>query len=190
MMRIKRLGLLLVLWSSVWLGGCGEREDLLFFSSETTGATYEEDIYPSVCQEKASILVYVCGAVENPGVVALEQDARVVDAIELAGGMTAEADETDVNLAARLTDGEKIYIPTVAEAAIRKAEEEKKTLININTADITELCTLSGIGESKAEEIIRYREENGFFRTKEELMKVPGIKENLFQKIVEKITVE
>ena len=189
MMRRTSLGILVLLWSLSWLSGCGEEEELIFFPSKTTDATYEEVTSTSISQE-ANIMVYVCGAVEHPGVVSLGREERVVDAIALAGGMTPQADETYVNLAARLTDGEKIYVPTVTETAIWKAEEEKSTLVNINEADIEELCTLSGIGESKAEDIVRYREENGAFRTKEELMKVPGIKENLFQKIVEKITVE
>ena len=186
-MRKYILRTLLCLWFLVWLSGCGE-EELVLLSSETADTTYNEDVTESA--DKDRILVYVCGAVENPGVVALEEDARVVDAIALAGGMTSKADANYVNLAAKVTDGEKLYVPTVSEVVLWEAEASQDSLVNINTADKEMLCTLPGIGESKAEDILAYREANGRFRSKEELMRVPGIKENLFHKISDKIKVE
>lgn len=189
-MRKNSLWILLLLWSSIWLGGCDKEEEWVFFSSEATDATYNGDAAGDTSEEVPSILVYVCGAVENPGVVALETDARVVDAITLAGGMKPEADEDYVNLAAKLTDGEKLYVPTISEVLQWEAEAAEESLVNINTADKETLCTLPGIGESKAEDILAYRNANGSFHSKEELMKVPGIKENLFSKISDKIRVE
>ncbi len=186
MMRIKIKGMLLTIGSVLWLGGCGGEEELVFFPKQVTDATYEQDM----TEAEVQLLVYVCGAVQEPGVVALGTDARVVDAITLAGGMTLEAADTYVNLAAKLTDGEKLYIPTKAEVAQWEAAVADKTKVNINTADKEALCTLPGIGESKAEDIIAYREKNGPFKKLEELMNISGIKESLFEKITDKIKLE
>ena len=184
------LGIWLILLNSIWLSACSKEEEMMFFSSETANATYEEQVTEAIGGEEEVLLVYVCGAVQEPGVVALDADARVVDAIALAGGMTAQADTTYVNLAARVADGEKLYVPTLEEAARWAVEEAQETLVNINTADKAALCTLPGIGESRAEDIISYREKNGLFQNKEELMNVSGIKENLFEKIANKIKLE
>lgn len=190
MIRV-RLVILVILGSCFWLSGCSDEEDMVFWASNITDTTYVETVTGTDCkEEKAVFLVYVCGAVQNPGVVAVNADARVVDAVTLAGGMTAEADETYVNLAAKLTDGEKIYIPTMAEVLLWNTQKAEESLVNINTADKEKLCTLPGIGESKAEEIIAYREKNGAFQKVEDLMKVPGIKENLYEKLQGKIKTE
>lgn len=173
------------------LCSCGEEDTMKYFQDSSQAANYEENTYPLNEKEDArTILVYVCGAVMEPGVVELPEESRVVDAIALVGGMTEDADETYMNLAKKLEDGEKIYIPTCEEANVWKQQEGYKQLININTADADELCELSGIGESKAEDIIAYRKKHGEFHTKEDLMKVPGIKENLYEKIADKITVD
>lgn len=171
------------------LCGCEEDEDIEYFPGQQVGESYDETLSEQESMEESMILVYVCGAVKEPGVVEIASDARVVDAIALAGGMTAEAEKTYINLASRLSDGEKIYVPTRSEAEQWILDEEKGKKININTADVDMLCQLSGIGESRAEDIISYRKKHGEFRTTEELMKVPGIKENLFEKIKDKITV-
>ena len=133
---------------------------------------------------------------EFPELEAAEQAAetRVVEpkALELAGGMTTEADPFYVNLAEIVTDGQKLYFPTASEAeeleAAGKAAEEG--LVNINTASAEELCTLPGIGASRAADIVRYREKNGAFQTKEDIMKVSGIKQNAYDKLCDRITVQ
>ena len=185
--RIKEL--LLITGSVILFCGCQTEEEKWLFSTE------EEELVDGgaiVRQEESiqKILVYVCGAVNEPGVVEVEHNARVIDAIDLAGGVTQEADETYLNLAGKLQDGEKIYVPTVAEVSQWRESEKSSQLININTAGVEELCKLPGIGQSKAEDIISYREKHGSFQTKEELMKVSGIKENLYDKIEDKITVK
>lgn len=138
------------------------------------------------------ICVYVCGAVESPGVVFLPCDSRAVDALEAAGGFTAEASREAVNLAARVADGEKLYFPTGEEYAEQTPEEEAEAagLVNINTADAARLCTLPGIGEARAADIIAYRESHGGFKACEDIMQVPGIKESVYSKISGKITVK
>lgn len=139
-----------------------------------------------------TVYVYVCGAVRNPGVVEVPEGSRAEEALRLAGGMTAEADPFYVNLAETVTDGQKLYFPTAEEAgdmeaAVKAAEEG---LVNINTASAEELCTLPGIGTSRAADIVRYREKNGAFQTKEDIMKVSGIKQNAYDKLCDKITVQ
>lgn len=191
MMNLKIKEILLVLGSVLWLSGCSEAEEMIYFSDHATDTTYsEQGKAVGVPEEETQLLVYVCGAVQEPGVVALSADARVVDAIELAGGMCEEAAESYVNLAAKLTDGEKIYIPTKAEVAKWEASEGTDGRVNINTADIDSLCTLPGIGETKAKDIIAYREKNGSFKSPEELMKVSGIKQSLYEGLADRIKLE
>ena len=138
------------------------------------------------------VYVYVCGAVYSPGVVEIAEGSRAEEALRLAGGMTQEADPFYVNLAETVTDGQKLYFPTTEEAkrleTAAKAAEEG--LVNINTATEEELCTLPGIGASRAADIVRYREKNGSFQTKEDIMKVSGIKQNAYDKLCDKITVQ
>ena len=115
----------------------------------------------------------------------------ICDAVEAAGGMTGDAAETYLNLAETLSDGQKIEVPSVemAEALEEAAAQDTSGLVNLNRATEAELMTLSGIGESKAKEIIRYRESRGGFQKPEDLMNIPGIKEGVFHKIRDQITV-
>ena len=149
-----------------------------------------------------SIFVYVCGAVNAPGVYELPEGARVFEALELAGGVTGEAAQELVNQARTAEDGERIYMPTREEAersvsgagaagAWDSLNEETagNGKININTAGMDELMTLTGIGEAKAQSIISHREKNGNFQSIEELMEIEGIKEGVFNKIKDDITI-
>lgn len=142
-------------------------------------------------ETEAPICVYVCGEVENPGVYELEPQSRIGDAVEAAGGMTEEAQESWLNLAERLTDGQKIEVPSREEALklLESQEQQESGLVNLNKASKEELMTLTGIGASKAEDIISYREQNGNFSSIEGLMEIPGIKEGVFRKIKDQITV-
>ena len=157
-------------------------------SSLETEAKQEEIV-------KKEIYVHICGEIINAGVYCLEEGSRIADLIELAGGFTKKADLNYTNQAQKLNDGEKIYIPSKEE--VSKSEVlDKSTVssssadkININTADKSVLMTLSGIGESKAEAIIRYREEHGGFSSIEQLKEIEGIKDGVFNKIKDKIVV-
>ena len=144
----------------------------------------------------ATVFVYVCGAVNKPGVYELDKDARVYEAIQSAGGITEHAAPDVVNQARVIEDGEQIYVPTedeaaqgagVGENAVTRGTDSKK--VNINTAGEEELMTLTGIGEAKAASILKYREENGRFKSIEELMQIEGIKEGVFNKIKDDITI-
>ena len=158
-------------------------EEITTEAAETAETTGEE--------KAASIWVYVCGEVRDPGVYELPEGSRITDAVEAAGGMTGDAAETYLNLAETLSDGQKIEVPSVemAEALEEAAAQDTSGLVNLNRATEAELMTLSGIGESKAKEIIRYRESSGGFQKPEDLMNIPGIKEGVFYKIRDQITV-
>lgn len=146
--------------------------------------------------EDTTVFVYVCGAVNVPGVYELKENARVFEAIRAAGGVTAEAAPDMVNQAAVVTDGGQIYVPTAGEEQAQdlgvgetEANGTDNRKVNINTASEEELMTLSGIGEAKAAAILKYREEHGGFESIEELMEIEGIKEGVFGKIKDDITI-
>jgi len=176
--------------------------------NEIVEENFEEEI-------KNTIYVYVVGEVFNPSVVELEEGARVVDAIEKVGGITDSGEIKNLNLAYKLKDGEKLYIPSLDEVI---ESEEKSTnilyissgidssdvteinieetnsvddngLININTCTQVELETLTGIGPSTAKKIIDYRQENGSFKKIEDIQNVSGIGEATFNDIKEDICV-
>lgn len=153
---------------------------------ETENKLQEDD-------SKALIYVYVCGQVVSPGVYPLAEGDRVYQAIEMAGGILSEGDATLLNLAERLVDGQKIYVPSYEEGETwnesAAAEEATTGLVNINQASKEMLMTLPGVGESKADAILTYRQEHGRFNSLEDLMNVPGIKEGVYAKIKDRISI-
>ncbi len=144
-------------------------------------------------EREEPLVVHVCGAVVSPGVYELPAGSRIADAVDMAGGLREDAEDTYVNLANTLSDGEQIFIPTKEEAVHLKQVSQKAAQdlgkVNINTADKELLCSLPGIGDTRAESIIAYRKKNGAFASIEDIMMVSGIKESSFQKIKELITV-
>ena len=138
-------------------------------------------------EDTEHIFVYVCGAVNREGVYELPGGSRVYEAIAMAGGFREDADARNVNQAEVLEDEERIYVPIVGEEV--RVDDEKDARININKASKEELMTLPGVGESRAESIIKYREQQGAFQSIEEIMQVSGIKEGLFEKIKDFITI-
>lgn len=173
----------------------GQKED---------GPVEEESGRETAGGSQAEICVYICGAVCAPGVYELEADSRVFQLVELAGGLTEDADEKSINLAEVVTDGQMIWIPTLEESSSGQtasgiysspgsqsgsgsALETGK--ININTASAEELTALNGIGEMKAEAIVSYREAHGSFKQIDDIMQVDGIGQGTFDKIRDNITV-
>ena len=142
------------------------------------------------------IMVYVSGEVYNSGVFEFYEGARIVHAIEAAGGMTEDADENAINLAARLTDGQHIVVFSIADnmpPSVQAGDETGLTadgLVNINTATSEQLQTLSRIGPVTAGNIISHREARGGFATIEEIMNVSGIGPATFEGIRDRITVD
>ena len=164
-------------------------------------------------EEKEKIKIDIKGEISAPGVYELTTENNVIDAINMAGGLTEQSDTSNINLSKKLTDEmviiiyskdeiksmnekEKITCPPCNNACINESDERGKLkteevseIININKASKEELLTLKGIGESKADAIIEYREKEGEFKTIEDIKNVPGIGETLFEKIKENITV-
>ena len=187
---LKRVQIIGVLLAMVWLAaGCSIRDDVEISTQETTAKTKTESV-------GKKIFVHVCGQVKHPGVYQLSSDDRIVAAIKAAGGFTKKAAGESINQAEKVSDGQQIYIPSRKETG--KQESSKKAggqgslsdgKININTAGKEELMTLSGIGESKAADIIAYRQEHGPFSKTEDIMKIQGIKEGIYNKIKDSITI-
>lgn len=159
-----------------------QTQDFLSESDSATEEQTEEMTQNLIC------VVYVCGCVAKEGVYELPADARLMDAIEAAGGMLNEADSKALNLAEPVYDAMKIYVPKIGEEPMAEAAKQDG-LLDLNQASLEELMTLPGIGKSKAESIIAYREEHGGFQTMDEIMQIPGIKDGVYQKIKEKIKV-
>lgn len=148
----------------------------------------------------SAVIVHIDGAVVNPGVYSLQAGDRVQAAVEAAGGLSQEADTSTLNLAAKLTDGQKIHVPSVGEVDNSNAnssvtsnnEGSNQTtsgLVNINTATIDELDTLPGVGPSTAATIVQDRDTLGPFSSVDDLMRVTGIGEKKFAKLKDYICV-
>ena len=152
------------------------------------------------------VIVHITGSVKNPGIVKLKEGSRIEDAIEAAGGLTENADISNVNLAYVLDDGTKIKIPNLDDEDIGDEdvvskdsgegiiqEDEKTTntnIVNINKATENELSTLPGIGNSLATRIVEYRKQNGNFKTIEDIKNVSGIGESKFANIKDFISIK
>ena len=174
-------------------------EDELYFEEGLFIEESSENI--NVVNNISKIKVHITGEVANEGIIELEEGARIDDAIKMAGNTTINADLSKVNLAYELSDGQKLYIPSLNEEieeytfmdAGENVLEESEAIngkININIADVSALQTINGIGESLAEKIIAYREENGKFKSVEELKNVSGIGDKKYKDIKDKVVVK
>ena len=190
----------------------GQRSDLEVSGSEDVAVLEEEDASGRESDDSKDsgkadetqgdsgvVCVYVCGRVNRPGVYELPHGSRICDGIEAAGGMKEDGASDYLNQAELLEDGERVYVPSEEEAKQLTdpsdllqhggdTSSDASGKVSINSAGKEELMTLSGIGASKAEAIIRYREANNGFSSVEELMQVEGIKEGTFEKIRNDIT--
>ena len=179
--------------------------------AKDTGVENTEKTENIETNDSQSFVVYVSGYVNNPGVYELSAGSRVIDAIDAAGGYSKEAYDNYLNLASLIADGQMIYVPSEEEVESGSIERGVASgadgsgvggvtggngggnssgsgaLVNINQASKEELMTLPGIGESKADKIIAYREANGRFNSPEGIMEISGIKDGLYNKIKDKI---
>lgn len=174
--------------------GCGNYNAEITWEIEESTVSEEADIESTKTPEEADMIcVYVGGAVSDSGVYLLPQGSRLYEAIEAAGGMTEDADPYYLNQAKILEDAEQIIVLTIQEVQERKEQirqqAEEAGLVNINTADVSQLMQLNGIGQSRAEAIVAYREQCGRFTQIEDIQMVTGIKAGLYEKIKDKITV-
>lgn len=187
-----------------------------YFSSKQETPTYDNILSSDVVVEnkteekteekKSTIKVYVTGEVTAPGVIELEEGARIQDAIEGAGGIKSEANLKEINLAYEVADGEKIYIPNLSEVSEETGDEQASSgngsssgsssssnsngKVNINKATAAELTSVPGIGESTAQKIIAYREENGKFKAIEDIKNVSGIGDSKYNSMKDSISVK
>ena len=167
-------------------------------------------------EDDTKIFVHVTGAVKNEGIVEIKEEGRIADAVEAANGFTEEADISQINLAYKLEDGQKIYISSIKDEKIKEEEKvlekeyvtdeagddiiieddissvksKKDGKININTAMESELEEIPGVGESTAKKIIEYRKNNGKFKEIEDIKNVSGIGDSKFENMKEKICVK
>lgn len=181
-------------------GGENMADDYFLDSQPDTEITEinEEELEAPVSNPEF-VMVDVKGMVASPGVYELQQDKRIVDALDMAGGLAKHADGAQVNFAARLQDEMVIYVPAEGEEAdhllmdssVYDSEEESQgDKVSLNTAEAAELETLPGIGPAKAAAILAYREENGLFTSAEELKEVSGIGDKTYEQLQEHITIE
>lgn len=196
--------------------GCRESEQIVLekraeavSASELPAAESSSDVLkvPDDLEQETEkiIVVHICGAIVSEGVYSLPAGSRLADGIAAAGGFGEDADTTFHNLAAYLSDGQKVYVPTLGETGelpvterLERNDENKGSLtpgtandkINLNTAGLEELMKLNGIGEAKAESILQYREKVGSFQCIEDLKNVSGIGDAMYERIKECIVAE
>ena len=182
---------------------------LYYFFNNQKSSSYEniltsEVIINNVSSEEKSeetgkIKVCVTGEVNSPGVRELGEGARIEDAIQKAGGIKPEANLKEINLASEIEDGEKIYVPNLVEQVEEttlSSESEANTSsksegkVNINKASVSELTSIPGVGASTAQKIITYREENGKFKTIEDIKNVSGIGDSKYNSMKDFISVK
>lgn len=145
----------------------------------------------TVLAEEPTIVVYVTGAVNKPDVYEVKEHSRLHEVVDQAGGFKASADKEYLNLARFVFDGEMIHVPQLGETSESSEFEEGdySEKVSINQASVQELMSLTGIGATKAEAIVDYRQSNGPFQRIEDIMKVNGIKDAMYNKIKDDIVI-
>lgn len=200
---IKILSVVLILLAALILRIHDEsKADITIETADTAAETEysengKETSEDSNNSTSSQIFVDIGGAVKKPGVYQVSDDTRLFQVIEMAGGLTENADADHVNRASFVEDGQKIIIPvkgseisndSVPASEYTDPQVQDDDLININTASADELKTLTGVGDVTAEKIIEYRSRKAF-KSKEDIMSVDGIGSKTFEKIKDRITV-
>lgn len=191
------LRIFIILSICLLMTACKDKKDYVSLSDEITQKDIDNKQDSSVQDETSEkLVVNVHGAVKKPGVYVLHPGDRVYQVVDMAGGMTSDAEKRALNLAETVSDEQNIYIMTKKEYDEKHDSNDKEkqsmseTMVNINTADSKMLMSLQGIGEAKATAIIAYQEENGLFTSKEDIKKVSGIGDATYSNIKDLITIE
>ena len=206
---VAMLGTILVMligffaWSNVTKTTADAQNDLPALSTTFSASSSASDLKTersSSQTETQKVFVDIKGAVKNEGVYELSNGSRVTDVVKLAGGFTEDADKKSVNLAEKVTDESMIYVARVGENVAPATtnsqvngsaqQEESSDKINLNTATLAELQTISGIGAKRAQDIIDYRDANGGFSSVDDLANVSGIGEKTLEKLKSEVTVD
>lgn len=166
----------------------GGREELIKNNSEDIFLEEEQEGTES---NKKEIVVEIKGEIKNPDVYWVKEESIIEDLILIAGGLTEEADVNSINRAEMLKNHQSIVIPNKNEQKTvgKISNSGKNNLVNINTASVNELDSLPGIGASRAEDIVKYREDNNGFKSIEEIKNITGIGESIYEKLKDKITI-
>lgn len=134
-----------------------------------------------------TITIDISGQVNQPGLYSLPVNSRVNDAVQLAQGLLPNADTSQINLAAILRDGEKVFVPSLSSGENCSGTSSSEGKIDLNHATLEEIDTLPGIGPQKAQQIIDYRESYGFFTRVEDLLYISGIGQSIIDEIRDKV---
>ena len=175
-------------WQHVLIGfllGAVIAFGIVWMASQPRGAMVTLSPLPT----SGPLQIHVAGAVRNPGLYSLEPGSRTAKAIEMAGGLTQDANSDAVNLAMVLRDGQQVYIPRRGEEEPANLQTDRTGLIDLNTATLAELMELPGIGPDRAQDILDYRMDHNGFKQVEELMEVPGIGEATFERLQPLVTI-
>lgn len=204
--------ILFVLFQGLWQLGAGESHliegsTLSSWQESAEGAELEleEGAEGAEAQDAqagsggaAKLSVHIVGAIKNPGLYEVDEGSRIKEVVDAAGGLTSDAEEGSINLARVVADGEQIVVASKntsgssaasTGASVQSATSSASALVNINTADVAGLSSLSGIGEATAKKIIADREKNGPFKTKKDITRVSGIGDKKYEAIKDSITV-
>lgn len=202
--------ILFVLFQGLWQLGAGESHLIegstpSSWQESAEGAELEleegsegEEGTQSGSGTSAKLSVHIVGAIKNPGLYEVDEGSRIKEVVDAAGGLTSDAEEGSINLARVVADGEQIVVASKnasgspaasAGTSAQSTTSSASALVNINTADVTGLSSLSGIGEATAKKIIADREKNGPFKTKKDITRVSGIGDKKYEAIKDSITV-
>lgn len=176
-------------------------------SKDTTINLESSPITSEAAQSQHEITVYVSGEINSPGVITLNADSRISDAVNACGGFTPVADKNNINLAQKLEDGMQIKVPAIdnsinnkstssnntpntsSQNTHNKSNTDNATKVNINIATEADLDTLPGVGPAMAKRIVEYRNTNGNFKSIDEIKNVKGIGDAKFSKMQDRITI-
>ena len=197
--------IIIVIFVILYFNFYSDNSDTIITNDETNQVNEVDSSIFKIGNQSKKIIIHIIGEVNTPGVYTLDENSRIKDAIESAGGETENADLSKVNLAYVIEDGMQIYVPRIGEkledsyiseeagegiiVETELSDVQNNSKVNINTANIDKLKSLPGIGDATAQKIIDYRNQNGKFKSIEDLKNISGIGDNKFENIKSSICI-